>query len=159
MKKFMTGLLATMLLLCISVPVFAADKAATIGAAEAKKEVITVSGETEALAVTIQVRDKDGKIIAMATAGTKDKKYEAKIENLNLTANVNYTIYVADYEGGNWTTKDVVYKVEETTKPAATEEPKKAANTADANAISLWSAMIVAGFLAVVIGVKVKENK
>ena len=61
---------------------------------------VVVKGTTEALAVTMQLRDDSDNIIAMITAGTTSGAFDISLNNLSLTPGTSYTVYVADYEGG-----------------------------------------------------------
>lgn len=67
---------------------------------------VVVKGTTEALAVTMQLRDDSDNIIAMITAGTTSGAFDISLNNLSLTPGTSYTVYVADYEG-DWTTEVV----------------------------------------------------
>ena len=44
----------------------------------------------------------------MQSFGTLDDKFSGSITGLSLAAGASYTVYVADYEGGAWSTIDVV---------------------------------------------------
>lgn len=107
MKKILTFLMGLFVIVCASTPTFALNKNVTITSATATRDTVVVKGSTEALAVTVQVRDSSDNIIAMVTEGTTSGTYEAKIDSLSLTPGADYTVYVADYEGGNWTTEVV----------------------------------------------------
>lgn len=116
MKKIISSVIMVILLVCISMPVVAANKNVVISSGEASAEQVVIKGTTEALAVNVQLRSADGNdVIAMITVGTQDGKYTAKINNLNLVAGKSYAVYIADYEGGDWTVKEV--KVPESTTP------------------------------------------
>lgn len=107
MKKILSLLIGLFAIVCFSVPAYALNKAVTIDSASATKTTVVVKGNTEALAVTMQLRDDSDNIIAMITEGTTSGAFEISLNNLSLTPGASYTVYVADYEGGNWTTKVV----------------------------------------------------
>ena len=107
MKKKLLLLICLVAIVCFSVPAYALNKAVTIDSASATKTTVVVKGTTEALAVTMQLRDDSDNIIAMITAGTNSGAFDISLNNLSLTPGTSYTVYVADYEGGNWTTEVV----------------------------------------------------
>lgn len=108
MKKIISAITMIILLTCTSMPVMAANKSVVVSSGEATTGQVKVKGSTEALAVTIQLRSLDGNsIIAMTTVGTQDGKYSATMEGLALEAGEKYMLYVSDYEGGDWTVKEV----------------------------------------------------
>lgn len=83
------------------------SEAGNILTATAKKldeKHIGISGTcSEAVvAIVVQIRDSQDQILAMESYPAGDGTYSAKME-LSLTAG-SYTAYVADYEGGDWTT-------------------------------------------------------
>lgn len=107
MKKIVLPMISMMLLFFVFVtPVKAAGETVTIGDVTAYASSMSVSGTTDAVAVTIQVRDASGIIVAMDTVGTKGGKFSKSVVG-SYTVGGNYKIYVADYEGGTWDTKDV----------------------------------------------------
>lgn len=109
MKKRVIALLVVMVcLLSMPVKVLAYNEEVKITKVEAAASKVTVEGTTDALAVMVQVRDKDGNILIMESTGTVDGKYAISLEqNLSLECEEEYTIYVADYEGGAWATESV----------------------------------------------------
>lgn len=108
MKKIISSIILVMLLVCISMPAVAANKNVIVSSGEANVEQVVIKGTTEALAVNVQLRSADGNdVIAMITVGTQGGQYTAKLNNLNLTAGQSYVVYIADYEGGDWTVKEV----------------------------------------------------
>lgn len=106
MKKKLSIFLVLFAIICFSIPAYAKDETVTISSAEATKTIAKVKGNTDALAVTIQLRDSSNNIISMITEGTTLGAFEAEFSSLSLTPGT-YTVYVADYEGGTWTTKDI----------------------------------------------------
>ena len=87
---------------------YAYNETVTITSASASTTTVTVAGDTLAAAVMVQIRDASDVIVAMQSFGTLDDKFSGSITGLSLTAGASYTVYVADYEGGAWSTIDVV---------------------------------------------------
>ena len=87
---------------------YAYNETVTITSASASTTTVTVAGDTLAAAVMIQIRDASDAIVAMQSFGTLDDKFSGSITGLSLAAGASYTVYVADYEGGAWSTIDVV---------------------------------------------------
>lgn len=154
MKKYKNRLITFLCLfaclLVIPMQVHAANKAVTVTSAEASTSTVSVSGTSDALAVMVQVRDESENILVMKSFGTESKKFSGKIENLSLTDGKTYKIYLADYEGGDWTIKEVVAKAD------ATPTPTKSAPTGDLNNISQW--MLLAGFGCVLVALATVMN-
>ena len=69
---------------------------------------VTVSGTTDAdvLAVAIQIRDSSDTVLTMETFAVSNGTYNASVV-WPLQAGT-YKVYVADYAGGDWKTKDVI---------------------------------------------------
>ena len=97
---------AVLCLFLMPADVFANNQDVTITDASATGTSMTVSGTTDASAVAVQIRDSAGKIWAMGTLGVLNNQFSGTISNLRLSSG-DYTIYVADYEGGTWTTAPV----------------------------------------------------
>ena len=87
---------------------YAYNETVTITSASASTTTVTVAGDTLAAAVMVQIRDASDAIVAMQSFGTLDDKFSGSITGLSLAAGASYTVYVADYEGGAWSTIDVV---------------------------------------------------
>ena len=105
--KFTGFILAVLLCLTLfPIDAFALRESVTITDASATGTSVTVSGTTNALAVAVQVRDINGKVWAMGTLGVLNHSFSGTISNLRLSSG-DYTIYVADYEGGSWATTSV----------------------------------------------------
>lgn len=120
-KKKISLLLTIICLLAFSVTAYAKNETVTISSAEATKTTVTVSGTTKALAVMVQVRDTEDNILKMESFGTVSGEFSGKIEDLTLKEGTEYTVYVADYEGGDWTTATVNVP-ESTTETTTTTE-------------------------------------
>ncbi len=132
MRKNKNKLSLMLILICIlafSLTAYAKNEAVTINGAEATTSSVTVSGSTKALAVMVQVRDAEDNIIKMESFGTLDGSFSGTIDELTLKEDTEYTIYVADYEGGDWTTQTV--KVSKKTEPSteATTESTETTTT------------------------------
>ena len=128
MRKNRFALILIMIcLLACSITVYAKNEAVTINDdAEATTTSVTFSGSTKALAVMVQLRDADDEILTMESFGTVDGKFEGELENLELEEGAEYTLFIADYEGGDWATKTVkVPKKEENKEEEEDEEEVK----------------------------------
>lgn len=79
------------------------NKDVTITSVSITSTTVVVEGSTEALAVMVQVRDASNAIVAMQSFGTTSNSFTGTITGLSLAAG-DYTVYVADYEGGTWAT-------------------------------------------------------
>lgn len=77
-----------------------------ISSADSTSTGTTVSGTTNAPAVMVQIRDENNYIVTMASFPVVNGEFSANISQ-SLTAGSEYTIYVADYEGGAFTTETV----------------------------------------------------
>lgn len=107
MKRILGIILSLALIIFISFPVCAYNKVVTISSASGNTSTVSVSGTTDALAVAVQVRS-GGTIVAMNTTGVSGNNFSIGITGLSLTAGDTVTVYVADYEGGPWSTQDIV---------------------------------------------------
>ena len=120
-----------LIVLCLPITVHAKDQAVTITSASAAASKVTVSGTTTAAAVMVQVRDASDNILGMQTLGVVDGKFSGDVTDLTLAADTDYTVYVADYEGGAWETETVKYETPTTAiTTAATTATTTAATTA-----------------------------
>ncbi|MGN0345724.1 MAG: sortase B protein-sorting domain-containing protein [Lachnospiraceae bacterium] len=87
---------------------YAAGKTVTITSVSGTTTTVTVAGTTDAAAVMVQIRDASGTtILAMQSFGTLNDEFSGSITGLSLTAGTEYTVYIADYEGGPWATQTV----------------------------------------------------
>ena len=123
MRKKISIIFTLVCILAFSITAYARNEAVTISSAEATTSTVTVSGTTNALAVMVQVRDDEDNIIKMESFGTVSGAFSGTIDDLSLKADTEYTVFVADYEGGDWT--KITVKV-----PAATTEATTEATTA-----------------------------
>ncbi|MCR4609145.1 MAG: hypothetical protein K5750_05555 [Eubacterium sp.] len=127
-KNRLTLILIMICLLACSITVYAKNEAVTINDdAEATTTSVAFSGSTKALAVMVQLRDADDEILTMESFGTVDGKFEGELENLELEEGAEYTLFIADYEGGDWATKTVKVPKKEEKKEEEEEvkEPEK----------------------------------
>ncbi|MBO7363677.1 MAG: hypothetical protein J6U41_09790 [Lachnospiraceae bacterium] len=107
MKKIFGIILSLALIISVSFPVCAYNEAVTITSASGNTSTVSVSGTTNALAVAVQVRS-GGTIVAMNSTGVSGNNFSISLTGLSLTAGDTVTVYVADYEGGTWSTQDIV---------------------------------------------------
>ncbi len=96
--------------------------------ADATKTSVSVSGTVDdgILAVVVQIRDSNGEIVSMESAGVNSTNaFSITMTGLNLTEEATYTVYAADYNGGDWTTKEVtVPKAPPAPAPAPAPDPE-----------------------------------
>lgn len=151
MKKYYKIMITVLLIvLCLPITVHAKDQAVTITSASAAASKVTVSGTTTAAAVMVQVRDASDNILGMQTLGVVDGKFSGDVTDLTLAADTDYTVYVADYEGGAWETETVKYETPTTAittaaTTATTTEATTAASTSDATTTAASTAADDAG--------------
>ncbi|MBP3506211.1 MAG: hypothetical protein J6K43_07405 [Lachnospiraceae bacterium] len=108
MKKIITSIAIVIFsVLMLTVPVYALNKVVNITAASATNSEVTASGTTDALAIIVQVRDKNGDILDMKSFGTSGGAFSITMDGLTLTSGESYKVYIADYEGGDWAIKEV----------------------------------------------------
>ena len=76
----------------------------TVTAKKLDEKHIEISGTCSetVVAIVVQIRDSKDQILAMESYPAGDGTYSGKME-ISLTAG-SYTVYVADYEGGDWKT-------------------------------------------------------
>lgn len=113
MKKIFSFLLVFLCVITCSKTIHAQNCAVVLSGVSATSTSVTVSGTTDALAVTIQIRDGSNNILGMVTCGTVDESFTGTVSDLSLSSGTEYQVFVADYEGGNWTkeTFEVVVSV------------------------------------------------
>lgn len=102
MKKIYSLILMCVCIISICGVAYAKDKEVTELEASATQSSVSVSGTTDAIAVIVQVRDSEGNILAMKSFGTVDGEFSGSITGLRLSSGTEYTICVADYDGGSW---------------------------------------------------------
>ena len=124
MKKITSVLLALVLTLALSVPAFAAGGTVTISSASATKTTVAVSGTVNSevkAAVIVQVLNNED-ILAMQSIQVNNLAFSGTISNLSLTAGRSYTVRIADYDGGAWTS-DTVTVPADSTPPTTPSTP------------------------------------
>ena len=122
-------LAAAVCLIMLPADVFANNEDVTISDASATGTSMTVSGTTDASAVAVQIRDSSGKIWAMGTLGVHGHSFSGTISNLRLSTG-DYTIYVADYEGGTWAkTLVTVTNGVDPSKPSSSSKSSKSSSS------------------------------
>ncbi len=131
MKKYFGLLIALLFVaICLPVTVEAKNKDVTVSETKVEATKATVSGKTEALAVMVQVRDANNNILGLETFATNGGAFTGEVTGLSLAADTDYKVFVADYEGGKWTTATVNYaKSSEVTPTPAKPDVKPADNS------------------------------
>ncbi len=118
------------IIMCLPVRVYAKDRSVNLTSSSAEATKVSVKGSTDAAAVMVQVRDGNDNILALETFGTLNKEFSGEVTGLNLAADTDYKVFVADYEGGKWTTATVNYaKSSEVTPTPAKPDVKPADNS------------------------------
>ncbi len=107
MKKIVSCLVVLLLLIAVPTQVRAMENAVTITSASLSTTTMAVSGTTAATAVMIQIRDSVGEIVGMGSLPVAEGSFSGSISGFYLSQGETYTLYVADYEGGDWTTLSV----------------------------------------------------
>lgn len=134
MKKVFGIIAMVLCFICAPFQVFALNQTVTISAASATTTTVTISGTTSAAAVMVQIRDSSGNIVGMNSFGTLDDNFGGTVTALSLSAGTTYTLYVADYEGGVWSTTDVVAVALPAPASTGTENAATGSATTAANA-------------------------
>ncbi len=121
MKK---TLLSVLLILCLifqtAIPVNAKNESVTIDSCVLTTSSAVITGTTNAHAVMVRIKDDSKSIIALQSfAVSASGTFSASLEDISLTDGSAYTISVADYEGGAWTTTTATVG----STPEPTEEP------------------------------------
>jgi len=107
MKKSIITILSIFLLFfTMGIQSYAKNEEVNIDSVKIYASSVSVSGTTDATAVTIQIR-KSSEIVSMDTVGTIDGKFSKNVSG-SFTVGETYTVYVADYEGGSWATFEAV---------------------------------------------------
>lgn len=135
MKKYFGILVALLILvICLPVKVYAKDQTVTLTSSTAEATKVSVKGSTEAAAVMVQVRDGNDNILALETFGTLNKEFSGEVTGLSLAADTDYKVFVADYEGGKWTTQTVKYETAVTPTPTPAKPDVTPSNNSGAPA-------------------------
>lgn len=164
MRKCVVFMISMVCLLFIASPVYAKDKTVKISAASGTTSSMQISGETEALAVVVQIRNANNDILAIRSIGTVDGKFNETIEeNITLEEGQTYTVYVADYEGSDWSTMKMTISssTDENSVGGAQKEQEEAKSpkTGD-NSVSMEALIILLlGICFVAAGITMKWSK
>lgn len=112
------------IILANAINVYAAGNPVTVDSVSATNSTVNTKGSTDAVSIMVQVRDSSDAVVAMSSFGTADngstRVFDATITGLNLAPG-QYKVYVADYEGGPWSSADV------TVVPGSSDESTQAA--------------------------------
>lgn len=122
MKKLIGLFMILILVAAFPLEVKALNQTVTISSAKASTTSVTVTGNTSAVAIIVQVRDTSDNILDMQSFSTVDGAFAAELTGLSLTDGTNYKLYIADYEGGDWAITEVTAKKETTTTIDDTKE-------------------------------------
>lgn len=128
------GLLGMMaVLFSFATPLYAANKTVTISEVTATTTEVTVKGTTDAEAVIVQLRDATGdNILAMKSLAVVDGAFSDSLTDLSLEEETDYTVYMADYEGGDFTTETFRIEAEEEDDEETEEDNEEEENDVDA---------------------------
>lgn len=110
MKKIIYMMVACLaLIMLFPTGSYASGEAVTIASATATNSTAKVNGETDALAVMVQVRDSDNNIVSVMTLPVDEEgKFSGTLSGFSLPTGEEAKIYIADFEGGSWAISDVV---------------------------------------------------
>ena len=135
MKKYFGLIIALLFVaICLPVTVEAKNKDVTVSETKVEATKATVSGKTEALAVMVQVRDANNNILGLETFATNGGAFTGEVTGLSLAADTDYKVFVADYEGGKWTTQTVKYETAVTPTPTPAKPDVTPSNNSGAPA-------------------------
>lgn len=125
MKRIIAFIFTILFVLTSIVPVCAAEggTVSTLTVSATTSE-ISVSGTTVNVvaAVIVQVFDANSNMIKMESLLVLDNAFSGSINHIPLVAGATYTVRVADYDGGAFTTRTVVVP-EQTPEPTPTPTP------------------------------------
>lgn len=108
MKKILTIICSLALMLSLSSTIYAENAEITINSASGTEKSASVSGsvDKDITAVVIEIVDGSGQILSMQTVEVVNKTFSASNIYADLDIGSEYTIKVADYDGGDWAKKD-----------------------------------------------------
>ena len=114
MKKALGTILGLIIFSFMALHSYADNGTVEVGTASATESSVTVSGTATGVnaAVVVEVIDANGTSYGMGSLTVKDGAFSGTVSGLSLAAG-NYTVRVADYDGGTWNSKAVT--VEATT--------------------------------------------
>ncbi|MBR6326550.1 MAG: DUF4214 domain-containing protein [Lachnospiraceae bacterium] len=102
MKKLSILFAALLCTVLLPITAQAKNKTVTIDSFEASVSEARFSGTSDAAAIMVQVRDENGRILALSTFPVLDGAFDGSIEALSLTEGNTVKLYAADYEGGSF---------------------------------------------------------
>ena len=102
MKKLSILFAALLCTVLLPITAQAKNKTVTIDSFEASVSEARFSGTSDAAAIMVQVRDENGRILALSTFPVLDGAFDGSIEALSLTEGKTVKLYAADYEGGSF---------------------------------------------------------
>ncbi len=129
-------LTVVMVLMIMGIPVIskAQGRDVTITDADGASTGVTISGTTDAYAVMVQIRDSGNHIVTMASFPVVNNEFSGTISQ-SLTAGADYTIFVADYEGGTFSTETVT--ATQASNPGSSTTPSSSGtNTSESSDLS-----------------------
>lgn len=106
MKKYLGIIIAAICILFYpSIETASAAEQPKLTATYTESGVSITGTDYNMLAVVVQIRDKDGKILTMESKNVlNDGSFALEINDVDFAAETEYFVYAADYEGGEWTT-------------------------------------------------------
>ncbi len=107
-KTILTVLLILCMIFQTAIPVSAKDKTVEIESCTLTTSSATVTGKGNgATAIMVRIRDASKEVIALQSFPVaEDDTFSATLKGISLTRGATYTVSVADYEGGPWTTTE-----------------------------------------------------
>ncbi|MCR5255702.1 MAG: LysM peptidoglycan-binding domain-containing protein [Acetatifactor sp.] len=106
MKRLIITIALALMIIGIPMISEAKDREVTVTDATVTSTGATVSGTTDAPAVMVQIRNANDEIVAMSSFAVVNNAFTGTVSQ-SLTAGATYNIYVADYEGGPFSTAEV----------------------------------------------------
>ncbi|MBP5197848.1 MAG: LysM peptidoglycan-binding domain-containing protein [Lachnospiraceae bacterium] len=105
MKRLIITIALALMIIGIPMISEAKDREVTVTDATVTSTGATVSGTTDAPAVMVQIRNANDEIVAMSSFAVVNNTFNGTVSQ-SLTAGATYNIYVADYEGGPFSTAE-----------------------------------------------------
>lgn len=138
MKKIITFMAPIVLFLAFANSVYAAGTVSTLNAA-ATTDTVEISGTTAGVnaAVTVQLLDAESNILAMDSVTVIDNAFSDTITGLALTEGAQYTVRVADYDGGTWKVEEVTARQPVVSVSSVSLSPTTGTLTAVGNTLQL----------------------
>ena len=130
-------------------PAYAANEAVTLTDVSASSTEVAVEGSTNAEAIIVQVRDATGdNILAMKSFAVVDGAFSGSVTDITIEEDTEYSVYVADYEGGDFATETFSLAAEEETvkedsAKAAKVDDDASAKTGDTTEVALIALLMI----------------